>query len=91
MVLSGEWVNSFFFILQKDQLAIIGHIVLCEYKMVTRMRNDTRKKNRGLKPSHKLNPEKFYASKKKPENGVTEEETESDVPAGEDGEDSSSQ
>lgn len=40
------------------------------------MRNDTKKLHRGLKPSHKLNPQKFYA--KRGDKHETEEETSSE-------------
>lgn len=57
------------------------------------MRNDTKKRNRGLKASHKLDPQKFYVKRvkinsKATESGVSDHESEDTVDTGEETDDS---
>lgn len=51
--------------LQSAQLRIVGHAVLCEYKSITRMRTDTKKRARGLKANDNLNSRKKKAQGRK--------------------------
>lgn len=50
---------------QSAQLRIVGHAVLCEYKSITRMRTDTKKRAKGLKTNDNLNSKKVKVKGKK--------------------------